>query len=210
MPDMPYEAVFFDFDGTLVDSAQAKRDAFFDLFPSTPQHAHAVQQVLSADPDGSRYRVIPRMLTTVREARLGMPRDIHADRLIERYSENVLRAVSGAPEMPGVSGLLEYLFLNGVKLYLCSNTPQQDLLYLVEKRKWKRCFREIVGYPRIKQEFVHAKLADGDIAPERAAFVGDGATDEEAARRNSVQFYAIRNPGDFETVTARLKGQLNV
>ena len=59
---MRFDAVIFDFDGTLVDSAGVKYDSFFELFPATEQHRAVVKEVLVADPDGSRHVVIPRMV----------------------------------------------------------------------------------------------------------------------------------------------------
>ncbi len=59
--DAPGADLFvFDFDGTLVDSAAAKRQAFYDLFPS--DCAAAVTAVLQRDPDGSRHALIPEMI----------------------------------------------------------------------------------------------------------------------------------------------------
>ena len=56
--------MIFDFDGTLVASAPAKRQAFFDIFPA--EAAPIVAAVLADDPDGSRHVVIPRMITGAR------------------------------------------------------------------------------------------------------------------------------------------------
>ena len=64
MTSTRFDAVIFDFDGTLVASAPAKRQAFFDIFPAAA--AQAVEAVLVDDPDGSRHVVIPRMIAGAR------------------------------------------------------------------------------------------------------------------------------------------------
>jgi beta-phosphoglucomutase-like phosphatase (HAD superfamily) len=117
-PNMRYDVVFFDFDGTLVDSVSAKRQAFFDLFPNTEGHARVVQMVLEADPDGSRYLVIPRMVEEMRRIDLMVPEDGNSDRLTRQYARNVMDAVCCAPEMPGAKHLLETLHSRNTALYL--------------------------------------------------------------------------------------------
>ena len=60
MSSTPFEVYVFDFDGTLVQSAAVKRQAFFEVFPVGC--ATAVAKVLERDPDGSRHEVIPAMI----------------------------------------------------------------------------------------------------------------------------------------------------
>jgi phosphoglycolate phosphatase-like HAD superfamily hydrolase len=59
---MPFDLFIFDFDGTLVDSAEIKRTAFFDLFRGDVAAQDVVRAVLSEDPEGSREQVIRAML----------------------------------------------------------------------------------------------------------------------------------------------------
>lgn len=207
---MRYEAMFFDFDGTLVDSAAAKRRTFFELFPKTDRHVEIVDGVLAADPDGSRYDVIPRIVQEMRSAQIVAPRLDDVESLIQQYGESALCAVRQAPEIPGATRFLDYLLSENVDIYLCTNTPQDAIESLLAARRWRHYFVDVAGYPTRKTEFVRRHLRRKSVSPQRAAFVGDGASDEEAARLNGVDFFKIENNGDLGNVAMNMVASLDV
>lgn len=190
-----FDAAVFDFDGTLVDSAAAKRQAFFDIFPADAGCAAVVGGVLNADPDGSRHAVIPRMLEKMR-ARGLPPAGADAGTLIGRYGEASARAVAAAPELPGAGRLLARL-ARVMPLHLCSNTPHATLRRHVEARGWSAFFASVEGYPSAKPARVAALIAEAGLSPSRVAVVGDGVSDAEAAAANGCAFFAIRAPQDL-------------
>lgn len=191
MQNTRYDAVFFDFDGTLIDSEKLKKDAFFELFPSEADYERIVREVLSSDPDGSRYAVIPRMVDRIERGGLSIPGGENAEALIARYGDLVLDLVAKAEEMPGATYVLKELQTAGVYLFLCSNTPEEPLLQVLAARSWLKYFNEISGYPARKEGFVANVLRERSISPDRVLMVGDGPSDEEAARRNSVEFIRV-------------------
>jgi phosphoglycolate phosphatase len=118
---MRFDAVIFDFDGTLVDSARAKYQAFFSLFPPSDEHRAVVASVLERDPDGSRYQVIPRMFQEMVGRGLSVPAHHSPGDRIEAYGELVLAAVKQAQEIRGASELLQAL-RGRCAVYISSNT----------------------------------------------------------------------------------------
>lgn len=194
--------MIFDFDGTLVDSAGAKRQAFFDIFPAAG--SDIVEAVLRADPDGNRVRVIPRMVEGMRAR--GVPLDC-ADpaEYVARYGEISERAVSNAPELPGASDLLRTLSAR-TALHLCSNTPEETVRRHVAARGWAAHFLSVDGYPTTKQSKIGEIVSARHLDPGRVAMVGDGISDEEAAAANRCAFFAIRAPGDLARVGRLLEG----
>lgn len=202
---MPFDAAVFDFDGTLVDSAKAKRDSFFAIFPDTGAHREIIAGVLSGDPDGSRHRVIPKMLEGMRN--LGVE-GYGAAELIRRYGEVSEAAVASAGELPGASALLEALAPN-MQLHLCSNTPETAVRTQIAARGWSAHFKSVDGHPTSKTETVAKILKDGGFAPNRIAVIGDGISDEEAARANGCRFLAIKGPADL-AAAGRILGAVNV
>jgi len=194
-PSMRYDVVFFDFDGTLVDSVSAKRQAFFDLFPDTEDHANVVQTVLESDPDGSRYIVIPRMIEEMRRTDLIVPEDGNSDRLARQYADNVMDAVCLAPEMPGAKHLLETLHSRNAALYLCSNTPHEAIVTLVKAKHWGGYFQDIVGYPTTKDDFVRRTIERSGVPVERVAYIGDGISDRKAAASSKINWFRIGGCG---------------
>jgi phosphoglycolate phosphatase-like HAD superfamily hydrolase len=205
---MFFDAAVFDFDGTLVDSARAKRDAFFAIFPNTPEHRRIVSGVLEEDPDGSRHRVIPLMIERMRAAGLEPGAASSAGELVARYGSVSADAVRNAPELPGASVLLAKLSLR-MQLHLCSNTPETTVRAHVEARGWTSYFATVSGHPAEKRATVAAVLRGGHFRPERVAVIGDGISDEEAARANDCAFIAVRGPADL-AAAARILGVSDV
>ncbi len=191
---MPFDAAVFDFDGTLVDSATVKRDAFFAIFPDTEQHRAIVARVLTDDPDGSRNRVIPRMIELMLAGPLATGPS--PDALIERYGELSEAAVRRAAELPGASVILATL-APSMQLHVCSNTPRETVRAHVAARGWSGHFCTVEGHPTVKVAKVASVLRNGGFAATRVAVIGDGVSDEEAARANGCRFIAIRQPADL-------------
>jgi phosphoglycolate phosphatase-like HAD superfamily hydrolase len=200
---MRFEVVVFDFDGTLVDSAAAKYQAFFQLFPDTPEHRAVVAGVLNEDPDGSRYQVIPRMIERMRARGLALPGGQAAEQRVAAYAALVERAVGSAPEVPGASEVLRQL-RGRCAIYISSQTPEVAVRGLVEARGWAGLVAGVFGYPRDKAATVAALLGQHGIGGGQLAVVGDGTSDEEAARSNGCVFFPIRQPGDLARVGQQL------
>lgn len=182
--------MIFDFDGTLVDSAPAKRQAFFDIFPAAA--APVVAAVLAEDPDGSRHRVIPRMIEGARMQGITLP---DAD-YVMRYAEVSEQAVAAAPELPGAGDLLRRL-ASRLELHVCSNTPRDTVRRHVAARGWTPYLASVEGYPTVKRDRVAAVIAARALESSRVAMVGDGISDAEAAAANACAFFAIRAPEDL-------------
>lgn len=192
--------MIFDFDGTLVDSAPAKRRAFFDIFPAAA--APAVAAVLAEDPDGSRHRVIPRMIAGAKALGVVIPEADYPT----RYGEVSEAAVAAAPELPGATELLRRLSA-AVALHVCSNTPVDTVRRHVAARGWTPYFMSVEGYPTVKRERIAAVITARKLDPARVAMVGDGISDEEAAAANACAFYRIAAPEDLMRAGQSLEEQ---
>jgi len=193
---MRFKAAVFDFDGTLVASAPAKRKAFFDIFPAGPDYAAVIDAVLAADPDGSRHDVIPRMTAQMSARGLELPAHGDAAGRIAAYGEAALRAVQACPEHPGATALLTELHRRCL-VYLVSNTPHDALQELVNGRGWAPLFHGVFGHPHDKTETLAAIMGEHSLATEDVAMVGDGVSDAAAAVGVGCRFFEVREPGDL-------------
>jgi phosphoglycolate phosphatase-like HAD superfamily hydrolase len=202
-PNTSFDVIFFDFDGTLVDSAAVKRNCFYSLFPTAPEYGSIVSQVLLDNPEGSRFYVIPHMIEEMFTKGLVLPPGTTANTAIESYTDQVLAAVMKCHEMPGAGRLLGSL-AGRCAICIASNTPESDLRKLVEARKWDGLVRSIDGYPRRKIDIVSERLSEFGVSASRALVVGDGRGDEEAAAVNGCAFHRIAGPGDLMKVTTIL------
>jgi phosphoglycolate phosphatase-like HAD superfamily hydrolase len=187
---MRFDAVVFDFDGCLVDSVQAKYNAFFDVFPSGAAHRRVVADVLCADPDGSRHNVIPRMAESMRRAGLALDDRLSDEERIVAYGGAVLEAVAACPARPRAEDLLRHARRTG-SVYISSNTPEVPLRELVRRRGWLPLVDAVYGYPRRKEDTLRQIVTNLGGRGDSVLVVGDGVSDEAAARDNGCVFVWI-------------------
>lgn len=200
---MRFKAIVFDFDGTLVQSAEAKHDAFFDLFPATPAHTRTIDRVLTDNPEGTRFTLIPKMIEAIAAAGLALPDDASPEGLVATYAKIVFDAVAAAPELPGATAMLEGLSGRAI-LTVCSSTPDEPLKDLVAARGWTRLLDGVFGIPTTKTAHIAGLIAQHGLSPTDIAMVGDADNDEAAAAANGCAFFRIATPGDLAGVTAEL------
>ena len=202
-PNTSIDVIFFDFDGTLVDSAAVKRNCFYSVFPNTPESRFIVSAVLFENPEASRYEVIPRMIEEMLSKNLPLLQGTTAEIAIETYTHQVLAAVMACEEMPGAGRLLAALSTR-CTICIASNTPDGDLRKLVEARNWHELVKSIDGYPRRKTDIIRDRLSGFGVSPNRPLVVGDGRSYEQAAEANGCAFLKIAQSGDLLRLAAML------
>lgn len=202
---MRFEAIVFDFDGTLIQSAEAKHEAFYRLFPDEEPYRDIVANALRDDPDGSRHDVIPRMVAAMTKRALALPPGQSAVDRIGAYAQAVYAIQANAPECPGATDLLRTLHRHAT-LYISSNTPEVDLATLIEKRGWRPYFAGWFGHPRSKKHTLTTLVAKHGGDPKRLAVVGDGESDELAAASVGCHFYRVCGPKALAGIAALLEG----
>jgi phosphoglycolate phosphatase-like HAD superfamily hydrolase len=201
-PNTSIDIIFFDFDGTLVDSAAIKRNCFYSIFPNTPECRSIVSAVLFENPEASRYEVIPRMIEEMLSKNLPLLQGTEI--AIETYASQVLAAVMACDEMPGAGRLLAALSAR-CTICIASNTPDGDLRRLVAARNWHKLVKSIDGYPRRKTDIIRDRLSGFGFSPHHALVVGDGRSDEEAAAANGCAFHKIAGSDDLLRLAAMLE-----
>lgn len=167
----------FDFDGTLVETAAAKRDAFFEIFPD--RHAGAVEAALARWPDASRHEIIPQIV-----AATGDP-TLDSATLVAAYGATVVERVRQAPAVTGAAETLAWAAQHGVACVF-SVTPHAELVSAVRARGWERWVSDMRGFPTQKRQ----SLADWIVRfkASKSTVIGDGESDERAARLNDAVF----------------------
>jgi phosphoglycolate phosphatase-like HAD superfamily hydrolase len=195
------QAIFFDFDGVLVDSNPIKTEAFRALFREydegivTEIVAHHQQHGGISRVEKIRYAhqyIINQPLTE----------EVVADRAAE-YSNLVLEKVI---EVAWIDGAKEFLDISEstLPIFVISGTPEIELREIIERRKMSDYFGEILGSPIKKPVHIRNLLYDYQLAPDRCVFVGDALTDYNAAKETGLQFIGIHGDIEFPNGTTVL------
>lgn len=177
-------AVFFDFDGVILESVEVKADAFVRLFADQPQHAPAIRALHRRCGGISRRRKIE----MIRRDILGRPDDPEqCDLLARRFGELAAAGVRACPLTPGARETLERLSRR-LPLYIVSGTPEEELREIVAARGLAPLFRGVYGSPREKPEILRAVTARIGCDVADCVFIGDAPTDSAAAAAVGMPF----------------------
>lgn len=181
------DAVIFDFDGVILDSAAIKTQAFAALFADRPAHVEAVVALHLANEGVSRHRKFEIIHRDILAEPLD---DVRRRALAERFEDLVRDAVVNAPFIPGAEATLASL-AGRLPLFVASGTPHDELAWIVRERNLARYFVETIGSPPAKADQLADILARHSLAPSRVLMVGDALTDLQAARANQTRFVGI-------------------
>jgi phosphoglycolate phosphatase len=184
---MKISTVVFDFDGTLVDSNAIKRQGFFDVVADEPANTARMFAVL-AKVQGDRRRIFESYI----EARSASgTKGPDADALVRRYSNLVDARVAEAPEMPGASQILRGLQQAGLRVFISSATPLDNLARIIERRRWRDLCNGLYGHPHRKSDALRAIRAQLGTDIRSIVVVGDGADDLDSARAVGCGFFPV-------------------
>lgn len=179
------EAVFLDFDGVIVESADIKTAAFRAMYqeygPAVVEQAVAHHTANGGISRRKKIRHCHRTLLGVALA------DDDLDALCRTFSGLVEDAVVDAPLVAGAAAFLD-AHHHRLPLFVVSGTPEVELLRIVARRDLGRYFAGVHGSPREKPPIIDGILAERRISPDRTLFIGDARTDHDAAAVCGVPF----------------------
>jgi HAD superfamily hydrolase (TIGR01549 family) len=192
---MNWQAVFFDFDGVILDSVDVKTRAFAEMFRGYgPEIENAVLDYHLANGGVSRYVKFQYYYKHL----LKKPIDQETlEALGRRFEQLSLKGVLAAPFLDGALETLQNLRQQDIPTFVVSGAPDEEIKHIVEKRRLDSYFLEVHGSPRKKQEIIQ------DIATRRhyrlkdCLFIGDAMTDYEAAQACATGFLGIVKEGQL-------------
>jgi N-acetyl-D-muramate 6-phosphate phosphatase len=186
--DRQVEAVFFDLDGTLIDSAPDLIDAMQRLRGELAEAPIDVARVGAVVSKGGRA-MLREGFPGIDEARV----EVLLPRFLDLYAEAI--AVHTRP-YAGVEELLGDLEKLSIKWGIVTNKPGRLARVVVAELGWDKRSAALVSgdcLPQRKPDpttLLHAaKLAD--VAAARSIYVGDDARDIEAGRRAGMRTVAV-------------------
>ena len=191
--------VVFDFDGTLVDSNEIKRRAYFEAARPFDPEGGSVRRALGAPEPGDRFDVM-RAVAASLSAQGRLPGtdavDAFGERLAGDYGRICEDAIARAEEIPGAGAALAWLRERGVPMFVSSATPEAALRDVVARRGLSACFPGLYGRPAGKPEHLAAIARQTGAAPAEILVVGDGEDDRLAAAGFGARFAGIVRPDE--------------
>lgn len=192
---MHYQAIFFDFDGVILDSIHVKTQAFATMFRQYgPEIERAVVDYHLNNGGVSRYKKFEYYYTQL----LNKPIDKETlDALSKEFESLTLQGVLSASFISGALQSLQELKKRSIPAFVVSGTPDDEIKFVVKKRGLSSYFREVHGSPNTKDQIILdiGKRHRYDLS--KCLFIGDAMTDYEAAQNTGTYFLGIVQKGHY-------------
>lgn len=190
---IPYQAVFFDFDGVILDSVNVKTEAFAAMFRQYgPDVEKAVVAYHLANGGVSRFKKFQYYYENLLGKSITQQ---ELEVLGEEFSRLALQGVLDSPFIPGALETLRKLKNQNIPCFVASGTPDEEIKLIVEKRELSPYFIEVHGSPMKKSDIVTNIANNYDLSLPDCLFIGDAMTDYEAAKACGTKFMGIVEKG---------------
>jgi phosphoglycolate phosphatase len=189
-----FNAVVFDLDGTLIDSAPDVRAALNRALAAFGRREIGEAEIVEMMGHGASP-MIDKALRATGEPLAGEPFESVLRRYLECYMEEpALRTIVFA----GVRETVTMLHDAGIKLGICTNKPHQLSLAVLEALGLRRYFSAVLGGDAVPEKKPHpehllATLRELGVHASRAIYVGDSGVDVETARNAGVPVIVLNH-----------------
>ena len=183
-----WQALFFDFDGVLVDSVEVKTRAFGRLFE--PFGQEVMEKVVDHHRRHSGVTRVDKFRHYYQEFLRKPLAEEELAELCRRFAQLVVDEVVAAPEIPGAEAFLQAV-VGHLPCFVVSAAPESEVREIVQRRGWSQYFREVRGAPRSKRENLEILLGQYSLNPGRCWFFGDAESDYRAAQVCGVHFLGV-------------------
>ncbi len=188
MSSFRYDAIVFDFDGTLVDSNEIKTLAFGRLYKDYGEDI--VHKVIAYHRENiGMSRFIKFRYWHEQLLRQPYTKEVE-DELSQLYSLLVLDAVVEAPYIKGGLEFLKFYYQK-LPLFVASGTPEKELREIVKRRDMLLYFTGVFGSPASKTEILKNIIRKHHYNPERVLMIGDTMADWEGAQSAETAFLGV-------------------
>ena len=191
---MNWQAVFFDFDGVILDSVDVKTRAFAAMFrPYGPEVERAVVEYHLANGGVSRFKKFEYYYKHLLQKPINQE---ILEALSREFNQLAMEGVLAAPFIDGALYTLKQFKQQGIPAFVVSGTPDEEIKVIVEKRNLAPYFLEVHGSPRKKEEIVKDIAGRYGYRLGDCLFIGDATTDYEASQVSGTCFLGIVKDGE--------------
>ena len=172
------KCIFFDFDGTLIDSNEIKRQTFYDLTKDIDGASAILDRILNLPNLGDRSDIFNALKN---ELQLKRGVQIDALQLTSLYTKKCEYRISCAPEIDGAYNALKDLKKKSIKVFISSATPQKELNTLIDLIGWKDYIDLALGSPNSKVEHVKKIQTENNYCLSEIIYIGDSEIDRNTS-----------------------------
>lgn len=186
------QAIFFDFDGVIVNSVNIKTLAFQKLFQQHGLEIQAQVKKYHIENGGiSRHEKIKYYYNNL----LMQPIDEdEINCLANQFSKIILDEIISLPLAEGATSFFEK-HSKKINLYIISGTPEEELNIIAHKKNIASYFKGIYGSPRKKSNIILDLMSQNSYSKNEVLFIGDAMTDYEAASNCKIPFLGVKSDG---------------
>jgi HAD superfamily hydrolase (TIGR01549 family) len=190
----PIDAIFFDFDGVILESVDIKGWAFGKLFENYPKHVDEIVAFHFANGGMSRFNKFRYIYKNILKKSLS---DDEFNALCIKFSDLTFKRVLKCEFVPGALEFIEKYYKK-TKFYIISGTPQDEIEHIVEARGLSKYFHGVYGSPTDKAFWGNKIIMQEKLNCETTIFIGDAMSDYKAAKENGLIFVARINDDNKE------------
>lgn len=182
-------AVFFDFDGVILDSVSIKTRAFAAMFRSYGIDVERKVVAYHLDNGGiSRFEKFRYYYETILATQISKKT---LTELNQQFSEIIMAEILAAPFIKGALNCLEELQHRNIPTFVVSGVPDTELRMIVKKRRLADYFVEVHGSPKSKKSQISDIGLRWKLNLSECLMIGDALTDYEAADATGTMFLGI-------------------
>ena len=182
------QAIIFDFDGTIVDSNEAKREGFAEIFGRYGISPDKVYEFLQSHFFLDRFDIIRTGASVLIEGGLD---DCQVADLVDSYSQICHERVLSSRRVAGVERWLERLVNLNKALFISSATPVVYLEKIILEMDLRPFFKCVYGRPESKVEHIELIQEEYFFSAAEIIYIGDSDADHFAAAAAGCNFIGV-------------------
>lgn len=199
-----YKAIFFDFDGVILDTLEAKGKAFARLYTTKTddQIFKSIMTFHLTNGGMNRVEKIKRIHQLLKLEEITETELNNKLEELKHYMKEVLLDCGPIDNyiVPLIKDLSTY-----VPLWVVSAAPRDELLFLCDNLKITSYFKEILGNCK-KTEVIKELLQKINLSSNEVLFIGDAEEDFKASSANNVPFVLKLNSNNKTLFSQNFSG----
>jgi phosphoglycolate phosphatase-like HAD superfamily hydrolase len=177
-------ALFFDFDGVILESVGAKTEAFAELFEDFPEHVDQIVEYHLENAGVSRFDKFRYIYGNLFKQELTNNR---FNALCEEFSKIVFQKVLDSEYVTGVREFIQDYYRK-YDMFIVSATPHDEIKEICKQLSLDQYFKDVLGSPRPKGQWVNMLMEQYGYKANESVFIGDAMSDYKAADENGILF----------------------